>query len=114
VQRPEFIVMRETAYLPEIDMLLSAGRALGPNGEIGNLAYDIEQKKWIGIELPCSDGKPRLNDKPYSSISLALHYDPTLKLAILLGNSQQEVMVARIDKATLKTFEVKLQEPKKK
>lgn len=114
VARPEFIVMRETAYLPEIDMILSAGRTVGPNGEIGNLAYDIGQKKWIGIEMPCSDGKPRLNDKPYTSISLALHYDATLKLAILLGNSQQEVMVARIDKATLKTFEVKMQQPKKK
>jgi hypothetical protein len=114
VRRPEFIVMRETAYLPELDMILSAGRTVGPNGEIGNLAYDIEQKKWIGIEMPCSDGKPRLNDKPYTSISLALHYDATLKLAILLGNSQQEVMVARIDKATVKTFEAKLQEPKKK
>ncbi|MBY0522018.1 MAG: hypothetical protein K2R98_01380 [Gemmataceae bacterium] len=113
VQRPEFIVMRETAYLPELDMILSAGRTKGPNGELGNLAYDIDKKKWVGIEMPCSDGKPRLNDKPYSSISLALHYDAKLKLLILLGNSQQEVMVARIDKAAVKTFEVKLQEPKK-
>jgi hypothetical protein len=114
VVRPEFIVMRETAYIPELDMILSAGRAQGSNGEIGNLAYDIELKKWVGIDLPCSDGKPRLNDKPYTSISLALHFDPALNLAILLGNSQQEVLVARIQKATLKTFEVKAQETKKR
>lgn len=64
--------------------------------------------------MACSDGKPRLNDQPYSSISLSLHYDPKLKLLILLGNSQQEIMVTRIDPATLKTFDVKLVEPKKK
>ncbi|MBL8799244.1 MAG: hypothetical protein JNM56_35485, partial [Planctomycetia bacterium] len=113
VQRPEFIVMRETAYIPELDMVLSAGRATGPDGQVGNLAYDIAKQKWVGIQMPCSDGKPRLNDKPYSSISLTLHYDPKLKLAVLLGNNQQEVMVARFDKDKLTTFEVKLQEKKK-
>jgi len=113
VQKPEQIVMREVAYIPELDMVLSAGRATGPNGEIGNLAYDIDKQKWVGVQMPCSDGKPRLNDKPYSSISLALHYDPALKLAVLLGNNQQEVMVARFDKAKVKTFDVKMQAKKK-
>ena len=44
--------------------------------------------------MPCGDGRPRTTDQPYSSISLALHYDPPLKLAILLGNSQWTDVVA--------------------
>ena len=85
-------------------MLLSAGRVLGPDGQPGNLAFDIDAGRWVGLDIPCGDGQPRTTDKPYSSISLALHYDPTLKLAILLGNSQQEVLVMRLERAGLKTF----------
>ena len=105
VRRPEQIVMRETAYIPEIDMILCAGRVKGPSGEIGNLAYDIAKETWIGLELPCDDGKPRTNERPYSSISLAMHYDPKLKLAIF-QSSGQEILVARIEKTGLKAFEV--------
>lgn len=112
VKRPQFIVMRETVYVPEIDMLLSAARVTGPGGAVGNLAYDIANKQWVGLELPCDDGKPRTTEAAYSSISLALHYDAKLKLLILLSNTQ-EVLVARIDKGSIKTFAVKLQELKK-
>ncbi len=110
--RPLNICMRETVYVPEIDMLLNAGRVHGPAGQVGNLAYDIEKNKWIGIEMPCVDEKERLNDKPYSSISLSLHYDAELKLAVFLHN-MQEVLVARFDQGALKTFEVTMDERKK-
>jgi len=110
--RPENIWMRETAYIPECDMLLNAGRVNGPDGQTGNLAYDIENKRWIGLRFPCGDGQPRINDKPYSEISLSLHYDPKLRIAVFHSNTQ-EILVSRIDKAALKTFEVKMQAPKK-
>ena len=110
--KPENIYMRETAYIPEIDMLLCAGRVNGPDGQTGNLAYDIENKRWIGLRFPCGDGQPRINDKPYSDISLSLAYDPKLKIAVFHSNSQ-EILVSRIDKSTLETFGVKMQAPRR-
>jgi len=111
--KPECVYMRATVYIPELDMVLSAGRQTGSDGSAGNLAYDIEGKKWVGLVLPCSDNQPRVNDKPYTDISLSLRYDPQLKLAILHSN-QQEILAARLEKGSLKVFAPKLQEPKKK
>jgi hypothetical protein len=110
---PELVWMRDTAYVPELDMLLNSARVKAPGGEIGNLAYDIAAKKWVGLVLPCADGKPRTHHKPYARISLALHYDARLKVAIFLQSSQ-EILVLRAAKAGLKTFEPKMKVPKKK
>ena len=110
--KPENIYMREAVYIPELDMLMSAGRVNGPDGQTGNLAYDIESKRWIGIVFPCGDGQPRINDKPYSDISLSLAYDPGLGLAVFHSNSQ-EVLVSRIDKSTMRTFDVRMQAPRR-
>ncbi len=109
---PLNIYMRGTAYIPELDMLLNVGRVDGPDGQAGNLVYDIENKKWIGVHFPCSDGQPRINDKPYSSISLSLDYDPGLKIAVFHSNSQ-EILVSRIDRTGLNTFEAKIVAPRK-
>jgi hypothetical protein len=107
--------MRETVYLPELDMLLNMFRVKTDNGQVGNLAYDIENKKWIGLDLPMSDGQPRAGTGVgYWCFGggRSLHYDPGLKLAVFFF-SNTEVLVLKPDKAGLKTFEVKLQEPKK-
>ena len=114
VRGPARVLMRETVYVPEIDMLLTMTRIKGEDGAVGNLAYDIEGKKWVGIELPCSDGQPRVADSTgwHMSGSRSIHYDPTLRLAIFYFKAA-EVFVARLDKAGLKTFAVKLQEMKK-
>jgi len=111
--KPAGVYLRGAAYLPELDLVLSAGRQAGEGGAGGNLAYDIEGKKWIGLGLPCSDGQPRVNDQPYSDINLSVAYDPGLKLAVFHSN-QQEILAARFDKAGLKTFEARLEEPKRK
>ena len=100
---PVGIYMRGCAYVPELDMVLSAGRQTS-GGSTGNLAYDIEAKKWVGLVLPCSDGQPRVNDKAYSDINLVVAYDPGLKLALFHSNAQ-EILAARLEKATLKTFD---------
>jgi hypothetical protein len=100
---PAGIYMRGSAYIPELDMVLSAGRQTS-GGSTGNLAYDIEGKKWVGLALPCSDGTPRVNDKPYSDINLVVAYDPGMKLALFHSNAQ-EILAARLEKASLKTFE---------
>ena len=109
--RPDKVWMRETAYVPELDMLLNVGRVEGPDGQAGNLAFDIEHKKWVGLALPMSDSKPHLYDNGYWPVSLVLRYDPTLKVAVFLL-STQEIFVARFDTAGLRTFEAPLQEPK--
>jgi hypothetical protein len=111
--KPVGVYMRGAAYIPELDMVLSAGRQTGAGGEVGNLAYDIENKQWVGIVLPCGDGQPRVNDKDYSDINLSVAYDPGLKLAVFHSN-QMEILAARMDRAALKTFEVRMQAPKKK
>ncbi|HOX08920.1 MAG TPA: kelch repeat-containing protein, partial [Planctomycetota bacterium] len=99
---PVGLYMRSPAYIPELDMVLSSGRQNGPNGEVGNLAYDIEGKKWVGLVLPCSDGKPRIEkDFPHNS---SVAYDPKLKLA-LFYSGEQWILAARLEKAGLKTFE---------
>jgi len=105
--RPEKVWMRETAYIPELDMLLNVGRVQGPDGQVGNLAYDIENSKWVGLELPMSDNKPHLYDNGYWPVSLVLHYDTTLKVAVFLLTTQ-EVFVTTFDKASAKAFEVTL------
>jgi hypothetical protein len=105
--KPANIYMRGTAYIPEIDMLLNVGRVTSADGQVGNLAYDIQNKKWVGIQFPCSDGLPRVNDKPYSEINLSLYYDEKLKLLIFHSN-EMEVLVARINKTSLKFFDAKI------
>lgn len=52
VPGPEQIVMRETAYVPELDMIVSAGRAKGPKGELGNLAYDTPTRSGSASSWP--------------------------------------------------------------
>jgi hypothetical protein len=112
--KPERIWMRETVYVPELDVLLNAGRIDGPHGAIGNLAYDIAKKKWTVLVMPCSDGKPRVNDKPYSQIDLGLAYDPGLKVAVFYYQRAQEILVARLTTAGLKKFEPRIQQNKRK
>lgn len=111
--KPECAYMRGAVYLPELDMILTAGRQKNAEGAIGNLAYDLEKKKWVGLELPCSDQQPRVNDQAYSDINLAVAYDPEFKVVILHTN-QQEILVGCIDKASIKMFEPKFQVPVKK
>lgn len=115
VQGPAGVFMREAVHVPEIDMLLTMTRTKGESGAVGNLAFDIEGKKWVGIELPCSDGQARIpaeNNYWHTTGSRSIHYDPAFKLAIFYFTAA-EVFVARLDKEALKTFAVKLQEPKK-
>lgn len=109
--QPENIYMRGIVYIPELDMLLNAGRVVDPEGVAGNLFYDIQNKKWIGVQFPCSDGKVRTNEKAYTDINLAVSYDPKLKIAIFHSN-EMEIFISRFDKASLKTFEAKIVQKK--
>lgn len=105
------VFMRETVYLPEVDMLLNMMRVQGDDGRVGNCAYDIANDKWVGLELPFADGQPYLPRSYFATAgSRSLHYDPTLKLAIFFYGSD-EIWFAKIDKAGLKTIPVKPAEP---
>ncbi len=109
---PENIWMRDTVYIPELDVLLNAGRTRGAGGETGNLAYDIENARWIGIAMPFGDGQERINDKPYSSINLSVAYDPALKIALFHSNAQ-EIFASRMDKNAAKIFEAPMKKSEK-
>jgi hypothetical protein len=68
---------REMVHVPEFDMLLGINRIKANDGTPVNLAFDVEKKKWVGLDLKCSDGKPNLVPKGAYGSSLA--YDPELK-----------------------------------
>jgi hypothetical protein len=106
VPKPEHVFAREMVYVPALDMLLSAMRAKASDGTVVNLAFDIAASKWVGIELPCVDGKPRTISQGMTRFDDALHYDPELQIAIWHDNNR-EVLVARLDKAKLKRHEVR-------
>ena len=113
VQGAQGVFMRETVCVPEADMLLNIKRTKGPGGEVGNLAYDIEARKWVGLELPFSNNQPYLPGDYWATTgSRSLHYDPELK-AVVFYYFPEEIWALRLDRAGLKTFEVKLVEPKK-
>lgn len=115
VQGAVGVFMQQTVYLPELDMLLNMFRVKTETGQIGNLAYDIENQRWIGIDLPISDGNPRFGTGVgYWNVTggRSLHYDPGLERAVFFY-SNSEVMVLRAERANLKTFEVPLQPAKK-
>jgi hypothetical protein len=114
VQGAAGVFMRETVYVPEIDMLLNEVRVAG-EGAAGNLAFDIEAKKWVGLDLPYEGKEQYLSGRDYwaTTGSRSLHYDPLFKVAVFYYYPE-EVGVLRLDKAGLKTFAVPLQEPKRK
>jgi hypothetical protein len=100
----EGVLMRETVYVPEIDMLLNVGRVATPGGATGNLAYDIAANRWVGLALPRVGGPDRANASMYSE---SLHYDPVLKVAIWLHGNGQEVLLAHLTREGLKTVEAR-------
>ncbi len=97
----EGVYMRETVYVPALDMLVNVGRIAGAGGKRGNAAYDIEANKWVCLNLPFSDGKERAS--PYHT--LGLHYDTALDL-LLYNVAHVQVVVGRIDKDKLEIFEL--------
>jgi len=106
---PGFI--REVVYVPELDMLLSMNRKEAPGGKLVNLAFDIEKKKWLGLELEFSDGKPHKPDH-YWYYSRALAYDPKLKLALFFDTTR-DIWALRLEEAGLKRIELKQDLPGK-
>ncbi|MCX7805388.1 MAG: kelch repeat-containing protein, partial [Planctomycetota bacterium] len=96
---------REMVYVPELDMLLCITRISGPGGVAGNAAFDPEKGRWVGLVLPCSDGKPHFigGNACHSSV---LQYDPAYKLAISTGGPWEPIAVCRFDKETLKIFDL--------
>ncbi len=107
------VFMRETVYVPEIDMLLNMMR--WKNGKMaGNLAFDIEAGKWVGLDLPFEGKNQYISSRQYWAVtdSRSLHYDPTYKVALFFY-TWKEVGALRLEKTGLKTFEVKPPEPKK-
>ncbi len=106
---PGFV--REVEYVPELDMLLSMNRKETPGGKVVNLAFDIENRQWVGLDLEFGDGKPH---KPnhYWYYSRALAYDAELKLALFFDRagsiaSPGSIWVLRLEKDGLRRVEIK-------
>jgi hypothetical protein len=93
-------------YIPELDMLLSMTRKKAPNGTPVNLAFDIEKKKWVGLDLKFADGKPNLPTH-YWYYSRAIAYDPELTIALFYDQRWNSVWVLQLKKEGLKTIEIK-------
>ncbi len=106
--------MRETVYVPELDMLVGLGRAKSAQGTAGNLAFDIAAGKWVVLVLNYSDGKEYLTTGGSGQhVSDGLHYDPLYKVLLLHRNNKQ-VLVARPEKKGLKILDAPVVTAKKK
>jgi hypothetical protein len=105
------VFMRETVYIPEMDMLINMIRVQSSDDKIGNYAYDIANDKWIGLELPFGDGNSYLPKSYFStSGSRSIHYDPVMKIAIFLYEADA-IWFLKIDKSKLNTFPVEPAKP---
>ncbi len=106
--------MRETVYVPGLDMLVGVGRAKSPDGAAGNLAFDIEAGKWVVLAFDYGDGKEHLTTGSSGQhVSDGLHYDPLYKV-LLLNRNNRQVLVARPEKKGLKILEAPVAKPKGK
>jgi hypothetical protein len=101
---PGFV--REVVYVPELDMLLSMNRKKAPDGTPVNLAFDIEKKKWVGLDLKFGDGKPHLPTH-YWYYSRALAYDPKLEVVLFVDKNPALIWALHPKKNGLKRIELK-------
>ena len=110
--RPAKAFVRETVYVPELDMVLCVSRNRGDGGA-GNLAYDISAGKWVLIGTGPANAKLNVSKSWQSHVSDGLHYDPAYKVVIHHRNTHS-VLVMRPEKKSLKIFEAPRYKPKKK
>ncbi|OOG22022.1 hypothetical protein B1C78_15535 [Thioalkalivibrio denitrificans] len=103
---PSGIRMRETVHVPEIDMLVNIVRVRNGD-EVGNLAYDIRNRRWVGLALPFDGEEQYITEGRYwgTRHTRTLHYDQELGVLIFHFTSD-EIGVARLDPDSLETFEL--------
>jgi hypothetical protein len=103
---PDEVFMRETVHVPEIDMLVNIVRVR--NGDrVGNLAYDIRNRRWVGLALPFDGDEQYITRGQYWPYrhTRTLHYDQTLGILIFHYTSE-EIAVARLNPDSLEIFEL--------
>jgi len=109
--RPQNVFVRETAYVPDLDMVMSISRGKAMAGGVGNLAYDICAGKWVLAGLTHADGKTHVSERRH--VSDGLLYDPLYRVLLIHRNNYQ-VLVARPEKKGLIFFDAPITKPKKK
>jgi hypothetical protein len=79
-----------------------------PDGKLGNVAWDLEQRKYYWVDLDyVAGGEPvEFKESPFSW-SDAVGYDPELNLVLLNNSSAQRVWAMRFDRKAAKMTEVK-------
>lgn len=89
------VASRETAYLPEEDLVMIGAHAAAASGKRLWLFYDCARNAWRGAELPGEDpvGKGTFNN------SMGLMYDPGRKLVWAVGQNS-DVHVLRFEART--------------
>jgi len=99
---------RDLWYVSTIDMLLCATRLKSPDGtQVGNLAFDIGQGRWVGLVMPVAEGKDWVGSSVQDMQGLTLVYDPGQKLALFAAStSGADIRVARIAQDGLKKFDI--------
>jgi hypothetical protein len=102
---PSRVRMRETVHVPKIDMLVNIVRVR--NGDqVGNLAYDIRNRRWVGLALPFDGEEQYITEGRYWATrhTRTLHYDQ--KLGVLIFHfTSDEIAIARLDPDSLEIFE---------
>ncbi|MHC4917345.1 MAG: hypothetical protein ACYTGB_17850, partial [Planctomycetota bacterium] len=92
--------MRELAYIPEHDVVMTGGRVKGPGGRLLWTFYDCAANKWRVCDFPGDDPLThRRGKKVAHSVSMGLMYDTKRKLIWVVGQNS-ELTVLRFDPKT--------------
>jgi hypothetical protein len=98
----------ESVYIPEADLILNMKLAKGPDGRLGNVAWNPRDSKYYWMHLKfVQNGKDVAFRKNPFNHSDALAYDPKLKLCLINNSSAQKVWALKFDKAAAKPVEMK-------
>lgn len=94
---------RETAYIPEADLVLIGGRVQDEAGAWQWLAYDCAANAWVSIDLA---GDDPIGKRSSFNNSMGLMYDPNRKLIWAVGQHSQ-VYILSFDAKTARITPLK-------
>jgi len=97
------VACRETAYIPEADLVLIGGRVQNEAGAWQWLAYDCAANAWVSLDL---SGDDPIGKKSSFNNSMGLMYDPSRKLIWAVGQ-RSEVYVLSLDSKTARITPLK-------
>jgi hypothetical protein len=99
--KPWFLV-RESACVPDADLVLSPVTAKARDGWTGWTAWDLTGQKYLAVDLPRNDGGKLVPFPLTGTAHLGLAYDAELNVVLMNDMPNKAVWVMRLDRKTAK------------